>query len=263
MQADIIYAYEEVGSIIELLVRMRGESEQVFKTIFSEATKLGKQLYGSDFELIRPRISGRQVHRSNIETSSTEDYYRITYYNEFLSHVTTELKLRFMNTPPHGMGLLHLLPTKCREAIDVDVPAVLSEAVAFYSEDLPHPTIFSTEYRMWVRKWKQLHSDIPTKMVDALQACDLSVFPNVHILLQLALTIPITSCESERSFSQLKLVKSSHRSTMTSERLSGLTLMKINRIRCEQLESPLKMSKLVKTFEQLHPRRMKLPMCSL
>ena len=139
---------------------MRGESEQVFKTIFSEVTKLGKQLYGSDFELIRPRISGRQVHRSNIETSSTEDYYRITYYNEFLSHVTTELKLRFMDTPPHGIGLLHLLPTKCREAIDVDVPAVLSEAVAFYSEDLSHPIIFSTEYRMWVRKWKQLHSDI-------------------------------------------------------------------------------------------------------
>ena len=33
----------------------------------------------------------------------------------------------------------------------------------------------------------KLHSDIPTKMVDALQACDLSVFPNVHMLLQLAL----------------------------------------------------------------------------
>ena len=73
---------------------------------------------------------------------------------------------------------IHLLPSKCREAIDVLDPAVLSEAVAF-SEDLPYPAIFSTEYRMWVRKWKQF----PTKMIDALQACDLLVFPNVHMLL--------------------------------------------------------------------------------
>ena len=109
----------------------------------------------------------------------------------------------------------------------MNVPAILSEAVTFYSEYLPHPVMFSTEYRMWVRKWKQHESDIPSKMIDALQACDLSVFPNVHVLVRLALTIPITSCESERSFSQLKLVKSSHRSTMTSERLSGLTLIKM------------------------------------
>ena len=121
-------------------------------------------------------------------------------------------------TPPHGIGLLQLLPSKGREAIDVDVPAVLSDSVAFYSEDLPHPAIFSTEYRMWVRKWKQYDSDIPTKIIDALQA---------YVICQ------FSSCESERSFSQLKLVKSYCRSTMTSERLSGLTLMKINRARCE------------------------------
>ena len=215
--ADIIYAYGEVSQIIEFLERMRKESEQVFNTIFSETTKLGKELLG--LELKKPRISGRQVHRSNIE-ATTESYYRITNFNEFLSHVIMELRQRFMDTPPHGVGLLHLLPSKCREAIHVNVPAVLSEAVTFHSEDLPHPVMFSTEYRMWVRKWKQHESDIPSKMIDALQVCALSVFPNVHVLLRLALTI---SCESERSFSQLKLVKSSHRSTMTSERLSGLS----------------------------------------
>ena len=142
--ADIIYAYGEVSHIIE---RMRKESEQVFSTIFSETTKLGKELHGTDFELKKPRISERQVHRSNIE-ATTESYYRITYFNEFLSHVIIQLRQRFIDTPPHGIGLLHLLPSKCREAIDVNVPAVLSEAVTFYSEDLPHPVMFSTEYRM-------------------------------------------------------------------------------------------------------------------
>ena len=41
--------------------------------------------------------------------------------------------------------------------------------------------------------------------------------------------------ESERSFSQLKLLKGYHRSTMSADRLNGLALMKINRTRCEKL----------------------------
>ena len=112
-------------------------------------------------------------------------------------------------------------------------------------------------------KWKQQHatsSDIPHKLVDALHSCSELQFPNLHVLLQVALTLPITSCESERSFSQLKLIKTSHRSTMTNNRLSGLALMKINRNRCnELLLSEEKIKCIVKSFAQLHPRRMKLP----
>lgn len=88
-----------------------------------------------------------------------------------------------------------------REANDLDIPAVLSEAVAIYSEDLPHAVMhFPTEYRMWDRKVKQHVFDVPTMMIDALQACDLSGFPNIRILLQLSLTIiiAITSCKSGR-----------------------------------------------------------------
>jgi len=70
--------------------------------------------------------------------------------------------------------------------------------------------------------------------------------------------LPITSCESERSFSQLKLIKTSRRSTMTEDRLSALSLIKINQARLEKLRTSSNMAKLVQTFYQLHPRRMKL-----
>ena len=89
--------------------------------------------------------------------------------------------------------------------------------------------MFPTEYRMWVWKWKQEPpSEFPSTLADALQACDATTFPNIKVLLQLALTLPITSCESERSFSQLKLIKTTLRSSMRGDRLSGLSLMKIN-----------------------------------
>ena len=87
------------------------------------------------------------------------------------------------------------------------------------------------------------------------KACDYLNFPNIHILLQLALTLPITSCESERSFSQLKLIKTSRRSTMIADRLSGLAIMKVNRNYCDKLC----MAELVKSFMERHPRRIKLP----
>ena len=121
--------------------------------------------------------------------------------------------------------------------------------------------MLSTEYNMWVAKWKELHeasADIPNKLVDALNSCSAIQFPNLHVLLRLALSLPIISCESERSFSQLKLVKTSIRSTMTNDRLNGLALM-INREYCNKLTSAEKMKELVKSFAQLHPRRLKLP----
>lgn len=120
--------------------------------------------------------------------------------------------------------------------------------------------MLTTEYGMWIRKWKEHDqpADIPNKLVDALQSCSALQTPNLHVLLRIAITLPITSCESERSFSQLKLIKTSRRSTMSDSRLSGLALMKINRDRCNQLTSTEKMTELVRSFMQSHPRRMKL-----
>ncbi|XP_065672030.1 zinc finger MYM-type protein 1-like [Hydra vulgaris] len=47
----------------------------------------------------------------------------------------------------------------------------------------------------------------------------IDVFPNFYIAYRLFLTIPITNCEAERSFSTLKRVKNMHRSTMVHSRL--------------------------------------------
>lgn len=253
---DVVYAYKHVISSFK---SMREDSETEFRKIFKEATKLGKDLHGPAFELEQPRINRRQTNRSNIEASTPEDYYRITLYNEFISHVVCELEERFVKTPLHGISLLHLSPSQCSsKQLDDPIPKEISEAAHFYEQHLPSLSMLPTEYRMWVRKWKQDDCVVPAKLIDAFCACHSMTFPNLHVLLQLALTSPITSCESERSFSQLKLVKTSHRSTMTSQRLSGLSLMKINRVYCENLCKPSTMKELVKEFHQLHPRRVKL-----
>ena len=54
-----------------------------------------------------------------------------------------------------------------------------------------------------------------------------STFPNVSTALRLFLTLPVTVCEGERSFSKLTLIKSHLRSTMGQNRLNALAIMSI------------------------------------
>jgi hypothetical protein len=55
-----------------------------------------------------------------------------------------------------------------------------------------------------------------------------NVFPNLFILLKIFLTVPVSSCEAERSFSALKRILTWLRSTMSQDRLSSLTLIQMN-----------------------------------
>lgn len=261
MQAmDVVHAYKIVKSVVSSLKSLRQNSTTEFKRLFSGATKMGKNINGDGYELCKPRVSGRQMHRSNPPSSTAEEYFRITLYDEFLSHIISDLKARFVENPAHdiALGLLYLLPTECVNlADDNHYPAELAKAVETYKDDLPHPVMMETEYALWRMKWNSdTNQTQPQKLVDAYKACTSLQFPNIHILLQIALTLPITLCESERSFSQLKLVKTLRRSLMSGSRLSGLALTKIHRDRCVQ--TPKKLRELVDSFTQLHPRRMAL-----
>ena len=53
------------------------------------------------------------------------------------------------------------------------------------------------------------------------------VFPNVKIALRLYLTLMVSNCSGERSFSVLKRIKNVHRSTMTDQKLNNLSIMSI------------------------------------
>ena len=53
------------------------------------------------------------------------------------------------------------------------------------------------------------------------------MFSEVHSLLQLYMTIPVTSATAERTFSVLRRMKTCFRSTMTQERLNNVMLLHI------------------------------------
>ncbi|KAL8588058.1 hypothetical protein ACOMHN_012096 [Nucella lapillus] len=76
---------------------------------------------------------------------------------------------------------------------------------------------------------KKIHGSIPSSAAEALHHCDSRFYPNLHKLLQLVCTLPITTSECERSISRLRTLKTYLRSTMGESRLNGLALMQIHR----------------------------------
>ena len=135
-----------INSIVSTLKVLRQDSNNEFKKIFAEATKLGKQVNGESFEHSTPRLAGRQLHCSNPPTS--EDYFQITLYDEFLSDVITELETRFIDNPSHEitLGLLYLLPNKCISLEgEASTPLELTKVA---DDHLPHPLLLTTEYSL-------------------------------------------------------------------------------------------------------------------
>ena len=97
----------------------------------SSTSNLQRQLHWVRSSMV---MTLNSQHRDNTPASSTEDYYRITLYDEFLSHVVAEMKARFVNNPAHklAIGVLYLLPTKCVSlSSDIIVPTELEKLSTF------------------------------------------------------------------------------------------------------------------------------------
>lgn len=70
---------------------------------------------------------------------------------------------------------------------------------------------------------------LPKTAMDALAECDPECYPNVHHLLQILVTLPVSVASAERTFSTLRRLKTWLRSRMGEERQTGLALLNIHR----------------------------------
>ena len=158
------------------------------------------------------------------------------------------MKARFNSTATAASQVLSLVPEVLVE--QEDPTTKIAQLGEIYAADLPNPTTLSTDIRKWRRKWDST-VPLPNTPIAALQQCDPDVFPNIHTLLKLACTLPVSAAENECNHSALKHLKQYLRSTMEADCLSSLALQ----IHCS---SPVEFEEVVSSFAGQQPLRMYL-----
>lgn len=84
------------------------------------------------------------------------------------------------------------------------------------------------ELRLWKSRMRKENLTFKGA-IEALLKCNKIVFPNVHTLLQILCTLPVSTATPERSFSSLKRIKTYLRNTTGQGRLNGLALLSIHK----------------------------------
>lgn len=244
---DVISAYNMIEGIKKQICDLRKKLHEEHKEWFEEAKKMADKV-GMGMEM--PRVTGRQMHRSNAGNSTAVDYYRVNYSTKFVDHLQTEFNNRFSNENQVGINLLHILPAHLQTLKEADLDKVVSD-LKFWESDLTFPGSLKGELKDWFQTWQgRTSEDVPATLLEALKQCDSDVYPCIHRLLTIGCTLPVTSCEAERSFSTLRRTMNHLRSSMGEERLAALTLMNMHS------EIEISPDKVVQKFIAQQPRRL-------
>ena len=242
---DIVEAYEQIKEVFKMFRDERQNIDSGFDKIYDHAIRIAEKI-GTTAEM--PRVASRQRHRSNTEAANPLEYYKRNVAIPFLDHIIAFIDQQFSQSSINASLLLGLVPNiLCSKDVD------LQTAVSMYNEDLPSPELFEMELKRWKNKYTLKPADQrPSSPALAIKECDRDMFPNIYILLQITCTIPVTSCECERSASGLRRLNNYMRALMGKNRLSNLALLHIH------YDTPVDLDKVVDIYAKLHPRRLEL-----
>ena len=135
---DILQGHEMVQEVKDTYREERSQAEEEFAKIYSQAVRMAEKV---GTEPTKPRVVGRQQHRSNVASLSICDPYRLNLAIPFLDHINENLDTQFSSLARKSASLLGLVPAIiCKTSvIDID------EAIRIYSSDLPSPELVSQE----------------------------------------------------------------------------------------------------------------------
>ena len=151
---------------------------------------------------------------------------------------------------------LYLVPSLLVSKTLEEVSPKIQGLGDLYKNDLPFQSSLSSEFHCWYMKWRDQEKEhgsasLPTTLYHTLPQTS-SMFPNITVLLQVLCTLPVTSCTFERSFSGLKRIKTSIRSTMSNERLTSLALLHFHR------DIDINIAEVIDKFARRFPRCLQL-----
>ena len=188
--------------------------------------------------------------------STPSDMYRQKYF-EALDVVCEEINRRFDQKDLKVVIDIESLLLDSANGITRDIPDSITNT---YRSDIDKERL-SLHLQMLPDAVKQYSvSTLPIKKVTSVRTlCDVLNFggikqllSQVHILLQLFLTIPVTTATSERTFSALRRLKTYLRTTMSQDRLNHLLLLYCHKARTDAID----LSRITSAFVSVNERRL-------
>ncbi|XP_066914568.1 52 kDa repressor of the inhibitor of the protein kinase-like [Clytia hemisphaerica] len=207
-----------VQRVKQARTNVRAEHDEWFQFAVDIANRL-------NINVSKPRTNKRQIFRDNHPAETVSDYYRVSLTVPLLDTLYQEFIGRFSEYSLLAYKGLYLLPKSFLSEEDVAVK--LGPFFRFYSHDMVSPLRINEEIKAYGTFWADF-TDLPTTISETLNAIKHAKFDNIERALRILATIPVTTCECERSFSDMKLIKSKLRSTMGQDRLNGLCLMNVH-----------------------------------
>ncbi|XP_022179000.1 uncharacterized protein LOC111039711 [Myzus persicae] len=169
---------------------------------------------------------------TSVESKDTENKFRAQCY-EALDSILSSLCWRFekMSQIASDFNFLsgNLLSTMESEKIKLWV----NDLALKYDRDLNAAELYSE-----IENFKYQAPLLMTKFENATQLDILKhihqyslkyLYPNLEVALRIFLTIPVTTASCERSFSKQKIIKNYLRSTISQNRLTGMTILSIEK----------------------------------
>ncbi|VDI48642.1 Hypothetical predicted protein [Mytilus galloprovincialis] len=219
---DLVKAHQEARDLLVIFQGIRSDSDARFHDIYERSASIATE---NDVVPTKPRSTQRQRHRANAPVESIEEHFRVNYFLPFIDHIISHLDSRFPEELKAIFYGNYLVPSLVGKIEDKVVTAMKQE----YSIDLPYSNDFGQEVHRWMAKCHRDSLSLVTTLTGAISYADPELYPNIHLVLKLLLTLPVGSCSCERSFSALRRLKTWCRATMTEDRLCGLALLHVHR----------------------------------
>jgi hypothetical protein len=219
-------AIEKVQGLISFFATYR-------ETGFLKALESAKEI-ARDMDIEPTFCTQRKIKRKiqfdetpddlSIALQSVEDSIRINYFLPVVDQAITSLTTRFEQYQGYEkiFGFLFTSHKLC----SLDDKSLLSSCTQLETalKSGQHSDIDGNELHVELKFLQEFISNKDMGPHDILKFVKrMSCFPNAHIAYRILLTLPVTVASAERSFSKLKLLKSYMCSTMTQERLNGLS----------------------------------------
>lgn len=193
-----------------------------FESYENEAEQLaGAKNYESKRKRVTPKSKLLDDSGSaNVQLSPREKFLYQTHY------VICDSIIMELNKRKHAYSFLESrFGFMCSKSMSrEDIKDAAKQFFEIYSDDIDEE--FSEEFVQFSHFIsKEVKTEEKLKMIKSLKIEH--TFPSVETAFRIMLSIPITNCSSERSFSVLKRIKNRLRSRISEKNLSGLSLLTI------------------------------------